>query len=143
MGLIATIISTSQGDRSIHVPIGNEVELWVELRGTTREARIYYIIVRSTLRSRGKLYLLPLEVRCRKIRAKRQHQLPQQHRKGCGHPSGSLSTPVEDAPPVATQCPSQFTTLILVQFSNPMIDADVCTATNDDIDAVVDNNVDA
>ncbi|MBA0787968.1 hypothetical protein Gotri_006796 [Gossypium trilobum] len=155
------------------------VELWVELRGTTREARRYYIIVRSTLRSRdvirrhrrhilhsakgpGQLTDVGCQVRVEvmnfvatmkleraahgghagegqqrwKIRAKRQHQLPQQHRKGRGHPSGSLSTPAEDAPSVAMQYP--------VIDAKPHVgtDANICTATNDDTDAVVDNNVD-
>ncbi|MBA0672931.1 hypothetical protein Goklo_029281 [Gossypium klotzschianum] len=85
----------------------------------------------------GKLYLLPLEVRCMKIRAKRQHQLPQQHRRGRGHPSSSLSTPAEDASLVATEYP------VIDAKPHFGTNADVCTATNDDANAVVDNNVDA
>lgn len=39
---------------------------------------------------------------------------------GYGHTTGSSSTSVKDAPPVATQYLGQFTPLILVQVNNPM-----------------------
>ncbi|KAH1073285.1 hypothetical protein J1N35_025613 [Gossypium stocksii] len=83
--------------------------------------------------------------------------------------TSSLSTLAEDAPPVTTQYPDDFTPVIPVQFSTnfgvPMsptnytsytdvdvepyigIDVDIYTATNDDIDsndhATIDDDVDA
>ncbi|MBA0735251.1 hypothetical protein Gogos_019115 [Gossypium gossypioides] len=119
MGLMATTISTSQGDRSIHVPIGDE--MW--------DAKVLLVVYAMI----------------------EMHELDRVLRKGRDHPSGSLSTPAEDALLVATQYPGTY-------FGGPCIlhpyavvnaephvgtDADVCTATNDDTDAVVDNNVDA
>ncbi|KAA3452444.1 prostatic spermine-binding protein-like [Gossypium australe] len=46
---MATTISTSPSERAIHVSIGDKVELWVELCGTTRGAGRHYATIRSTL----------------------------------------------------------------------------------------------
>ncbi|MBA0767121.1 hypothetical protein Gotri_016068 [Gossypium trilobum] len=41
VGVVATTVSTSQGDRPIYVPVNNEVEPWAELRGTARVSKRY------------------------------------------------------------------------------------------------------
>ncbi|MBA0799926.1 hypothetical protein Gohar_010404 [Gossypium harknessii] len=41
VGVVATTVSTSQGDRPIYVPVSNKVEPWAELRGTARVSKRY------------------------------------------------------------------------------------------------------
>ncbi|PPR93193.1 hypothetical protein GOBAR_AA27477 [Gossypium barbadense] len=53
MGLVATTIVTSTSERPIHVSVGDKVEPWAELRGTTRGAIRHYATVRSTLKSQS------------------------------------------------------------------------------------------
>ncbi|MBA0814277.1 hypothetical protein Gohar_020117, partial [Gossypium harknessii] len=52
MDVVVATIFTSPSKRPLYIPIGDNVEPWAELCGTTRVARRYSIVVRSTLGSR-------------------------------------------------------------------------------------------
>ncbi|MBA0553981.1 hypothetical protein Golob_013117 [Gossypium lobatum] len=68
---------------SLYIPINAKVEPWVELYRTTRVARRYSTIVRSTLEiAIDKPYLLSVELRSRQPRPKRPCRLPQHRRPG-------------------------------------------------------------
>ncbi|KAK5819986.1 hypothetical protein PVK06_025027 [Gossypium arboreum] len=104
------------------------------------------------LRAVGKLNLPLSKARSRKIQVKRQHQLPQQHRKGRSRTTSSSSTSVKDAPSVATQYLGTGVPYILhpradVDAEHHVgIDTNVCIATIDVTDtnahAAFNNDVD-
>ncbi|MBA0875513.1 hypothetical protein Goshw_018519, partial [Gossypium schwendimanii] len=58
MGVVVTTISMFPSERLLYIPIGDKVELWVELCGTNEAARRYPATIRSTLESRE---CVPLE----------------------------------------------------------------------------------
>ncbi|MFQ6647600.1 hypothetical protein Gotur_021893 [Gossypium turneri] len=59
MDVVVATIFTSPSKRPLYIPIGDNVEPWAELCGTTRVARRYSIVVRSTLGSRCRQKIFP------------------------------------------------------------------------------------
>ncbi|MBA0738068.1 hypothetical protein Gogos_011480 [Gossypium gossypioides] len=68
--------------------------------------------------TRGKPYLLSIEVSSRQIRQKSERRRPQQCRSKRCHMSSLSSTLTEQASPMSTPHPNQFTLLIPVHFTN-------------------------
>ncbi|MBA0845300.1 hypothetical protein Goarm_000061, partial [Gossypium armourianum] len=130
VGLVATTISMSQGDRPIYVPVGDEmwdvkvlliVYVTVEMHETEQmlwQFRMQSITVCEQFFSADttivddylawfrvvvKSHLLSLEGRSRQIWAKRSQGPPQHTRRGRDHTMGSSSVSAENALPVAAQ----------------------------------------
>ncbi|MBA0749559.1 hypothetical protein Gogos_003471 [Gossypium gossypioides] len=123
VGLVATTIFTSQGDRPIYVLVGDkDVKVSLIVYATVEMHETY-------------------QERSRQIWVKRSRRLPQHTRRGCGCTMGSSSAPAKDTSPIVAQYPGHFDPDVDAE-PRVRTDTDVSTTTDASAHATVNGDVD-